>query len=59
MSFTHIKNSRDKALELVEEGIIDCQTMLEACLNYMSVDDVSDMLYTNDFIVDEDEEEER
>lgn len=51
------QNIRDKALELIDEGIVDSQTMLEACLQYMSTDDVTDMLYSNEFVQDEEEEE--
>ena len=40
---------RDRALELVECGLIDAKTMLTACLVYMSKDDVQDMLWVNQF----------
>lgn len=49
------QNPRDKALELIEEGIVDSQTMLEACLQYMSTDDVEDMLHSNEFLLEEEE----
>lgn len=42
-------NPRARALELVDCGIIDPMTMLEACIKYMSRDDVEDMLRANDF----------
>ena len=42
------QNSRDRALELVEEGIISAEQMLIAALKYMSVDDVEDMLDANE-----------
>lgn len=42
-------NARDRAVELVECGLIDAKTMLFACLFYMSTDDVEDMLHTNSF----------
>lgn len=51
------QNARDKALELIEEGIVDSQTMLEACLQYMSTDDVTEMLDVNEFLIEEEEEE--
>ena len=41
-------NSRDKALELVEEGIVSAEYLLTACLKYMSTDDVEDMLDANE-----------
>ena len=42
------QNSRDRALELVEEGYISAETLLTAALKYMSTDDVSDMLDANE-----------
>jgi|TARA_R110002124_G_scaffold64846_1_gene176916 hypothetical protein len=51
------QNSRDRALELVEEGYISAETLLTAALKYMSTDDVSDMLDANElsdrFIMEE------
>ena len=41
-------NSRDRALELVEEGFISAEQMLIAALKYMSTDDVEDMLDCNE-----------
>ena len=41
-------NSRDKALELVEEGMVSAEDMLTMALKYMSTDDVEDMLDTNE-----------
>jgi len=41
-------NSRDIALELVENGIVSAEAMLTMCLKYMSNDDVEDMLDCNE-----------
>ena len=41
-------NSRDKALELVEDGMVSAEDMLTMCLKYMSTDDVEDMLDSNE-----------
>jgi hypothetical protein len=41
-------NSRDEALELVEEGMVSAEDMLTMCLKYMSTDDVEDMLDCNE-----------
>ena len=41
-------NARDKALELVEDGMVSAEDMLTMCLKYMSTDDVDDMLDTNE-----------
>ena len=39
---------RDMALELVEDGMVDPNMMLLACLKYMSQDEVRDMLDANE-----------
>jgi len=41
-------NSRDRALELVEDGIVSAEDMLVMALKYMSTDDVDDMLDCNE-----------
>ena len=47
----------NQLLELVEDGVLDPQVVLEACLSYMSEADVADMARTNDLILDEEDEE--
>lgn len=50
MSYTRVQmNARDKALDLVHQGLIDPMDMLMACLQYMSADEVQDMLDVNCF----------
>jgi|TARA_R110000803_G_scaffold23081_2_gene56926 hypothetical protein len=39
---------RDKALELVEDGMVSAEDMLIMALKYMSTDDVEDMLDVNE-----------
>ena len=41
---------RDMALELVEDGMVDPNMMLIACLKYMSQDEVRDMLDVNELL---------
>ena len=43
-----MQNSRDEALEMVEEGLVTAQAMLEMALGYMSTDEVADMLDANE-----------
>jgi hypothetical protein len=54
-------NSRDRALELVEMGMVGAEDMLTMCLKYMSTDEVADMLDCNElsprFQEDADEDE--
>ena len=41
-------DSRDQALEMVDEGLVSAESMLTMCLKYMSQDDVEDMLDCNE-----------
>ena len=50
------KDPRDFALGLVEEGMVSPQLLLEACLSYMSWDDVRGMLDANELSPRFDEE---
>lgn len=54
---TNTRKITNQILELIEEGVLDPQTVVEACLSYMSESDVSDMAHSND-LVSEDEDEE-
>ena len=53
-------NSRDEALELVENGVVSAEAMLTMCLKYMSTDDVADMLDSNElsdrFLVEDEDD---
>jgi|TARA_Y100000389_G_C17463320_1_gene523440 hypothetical protein len=41
-------NSRDKAIDLVEDGMVSAEDMMKMCLQYMSTDDVDEMLDANE-----------
>lgn len=41
-------NSRDTALDLVDDGVVSAEDLLVMCLKYMSTDDVADMLDCNE-----------
>jgi len=47
----------NQLLELIEEGVLDPQTVVEACLAYMSEDDVADMAHSNELINEPEEDE--
>jgi hypothetical protein len=51
------RQATNKLLEMIDEGIINPLTALEAALCYMSEDDVADMCRCNDFFQEEEEEE--
>jgi hypothetical protein len=40
-------NPRDRVLELVDEGILDKDILINAMLSYMSWDDVKGMMWDN------------
>jgi enamine deaminase RidA (YjgF/YER057c/UK114 family) len=46
-----------KLLELIEEGILDKDNVIMACVKYMSEDDVADMAHINDFFYDEEDDD--
>ena len=48
LSYKRTPDARDKALELVEDGMVSAENMLTMCLKYMSTDDVEDMLDANE-----------
>ena len=48
----------NQLLEMIEEGLLDAETVLRSCLSYMSEADVEDMAISEGFIEEEVEEEE-
>ena len=48
----------NKLLEMVEEGLLDKDTVILACVKYMSEDEVADMMHANEFLYQEEEEDE-
>jgi len=47
------REATDKVLEMVEEGLLDKDTVIMACLKYMSEDNVADMAHINEFFIEE------
>jgi hypothetical protein len=43
----------NRILEEIDEGILDKDTVIMACLKYMSEDEVRDMAESNDFFYEE------
>jgi len=52
-----VRQATDKILEMVEEGILDKDTVIMSCLKYMSEDDVADMAHSNEFFINEEDDE--
>ena len=53
-----VRQATDKILEMVEEGMLDKDTVIMSCLKYMSEDDVADMAHSNEFFINEEDDEE-
>jgi len=51
------REATTKILEMVEEGVLDRDQVIMACLKYMSEDDVADMAHANEFFYEEDEDD--
>jgi hypothetical protein len=47
----------NKLLEMVEEGLLDKDTVIMACIKYMSEDKVRDMMEANEFLEEENDED--
>lgn len=48
----------NKLLEMVEEGILNKDTVIMACVKFMSEDDVRDMMEANEFILEDEDDDE-
>jgi len=55
---TDVRQATNRVLEMVEEGVLDKDTVIMSCLKYMSEDDVADMAQMNEFFYDDSEEDE-
>ena len=52
-----VRQATNRVLEMVEEGILDKDTVIMSCLKYMSEDDVADMAQMNEFFMTTNDEE--
>lgn len=52
-----MRDTTNKILEMIDEGLLDARTVASACLKYMSEDEVEDMASMNEFLEDEKDEE--
>jgi hypothetical protein len=48
----------NRLLEMIEDGMLDRDTVIMACVNYMSEKDVQDMMKINEFVTTDDDEDE-
>jgi hypothetical protein len=48
----------NQLLEKIKQGLLDRDTVIMACVKYMSEDDVCDMMFANEFVLETDDDEE-
>lgn len=48
----------NQLLDMIEQGLLDKDTVIMACVKYMSEDDVKDMMHCNEFVDEKENEEE-
>lgn len=51
-----VRKSTNRLLEAIEEGIVDKDYVISACLNWLSEADVHQMMLANDILIDEDDD---
>jgi hypothetical protein len=54
MAYRKVTN---RLFEMMEEGVLDPQTVAEACLRYMSESDVADMAHSEELLAEEEVDE--
>ena len=55
---TNVRQATDRLLEMIEEGLIDKDYVIMACVKYMSEAQVADMCHHNEIPLTDDEEDE-
>lgn len=53
-----VRKCTNKLVEMMDDGLLDAQTVAIAALLYLSEDEVKEMARINEFIDEEEEEEE-
>lgn len=46
----------NKLLEMIEDGMLDKDNVILACVKYMSEDDVEDMMRCNEMLLDDEDD---
>jgi hypothetical protein len=52
-----MREATNKLIDMMDEGLISAQAVVEMALAYMSEDDVADMMRSNDILEEEDEDD--
>ncbi len=51
------REKTNELLEMIENGLLDKDTVIMACVKYMSEADVADMMHINEFDYDDDDDD--
>ena len=46
----------NRLLEMIEDGLLDKDTVILSCVKYMSEDEVKDMMFINEMVLGDEEE---
>lgn len=57
-SYTKVRPSTTRLLEMMDEGLIDPRTVADMALSWLSESSVHEMMLANDLVEDEEEEDE-
>jgi hypothetical protein len=55
VNMSDVRKVTNQLYDLVDEGVLDWETIARACLSYMSEHDVADMAHYN-YLIDDDSE---
>lgn len=55
---TNVRHYTNKLLEMVEDGLVDKDYVIQAFCSFCSEDDVHQMMHSNELLEDEESEEE-
>ena len=56
MGNTTVRETTEKLLEMIENGLLQADHVVHCCLIYMSEDDVADMARCNELIIMEEDD---
>ena len=57
-SYTKVRPSTTRLLEMMDEGLIDARAVADMALSWLSESEVHEMMLANDLVEDEDADEE-
>lgn len=57
MTYRKTREATNRLLEMIEEGLLDRDSVIMSCVKYMSEDEVADMCHCEGFFESEESEE--